>query len=264
MTIAIGFACKNGVLVASDSQMSLGPKYKQYNEPKISDLKFADGNHAILAISGALDAARYFQEVLEKLAETFMPTTERSIADAGELAIKQTRTKLLDYADHRHVTSDENQEHLAQNDFEVILSYYFGTTANPFIYRIKLSNGLAIRSRHPYEAIGCGSDIAGFILTGADFRDYEKEEAIGLAYYTVEACKKSDQACGGPVQYMFLPATPGARPSRDSKEISGFFGNAVREVDDGIQNLITQMIMSKVHEAYLELIKTDENTHHES
>lgn len=253
VTIAIAFTCKDGIVVASDSQMSAaGTKYKQPDEPKVSSLAFAGDHHAILAISGALDGARSFQQVFEEVAFKTEVLNRDSIANAAEVAIKQTRSRMLEYVDHRGVTSDERREHLAQQDFEVLLAYYFDGT--PFVYSLKLANGIAIKGRHPYEAIGCGSDIAGVILTGTDFKTYLTEEVIGLAFYTVEACKKFDQACGGKIQHLILGVSGKEAPAPLSERKASLYQQAVRKTDEDIQLLITQSIYSGVHEAYRKML----------
>lgn len=239
--------------------MSLGEKYKQWNEPKISSLPFEGGRYAVLAISGSLESARCFQEIAEGLAEQTVIVHPRSVANVCEDALKKTRSKLLKFIDDPQVTAEERQQHLINLNFEGLLAYFEGTPPRAFIYRLDLGSGLAIRSKHTFEAIGCGSDVAGFILTGGDLSTYSKEEAIALAFYVVEACKKFDQACGGPVQYMFLKADPKSHPSRESKELTEIFGDAVKATDEEIQNLITQIIMSKIHDAYVDLLQKGES-----
>ena len=253
MTIAIGFACKDGIVVASDSQMSTGTKYKQPNEPKIGVLKFSGDQYAILAIAGSLAGARCFQQILEIDTVSLKITDERSIANCAESALKKTRSKMLDYADHPSLAGDGKQAHLDQLDFEVLLAYYFD--GKPFIYGLSLSNGIAIRGRHPYEAIGCGSDVAGVILTGADFSSYLTEEAIGLAFYTIEACKKFDQACGGPIQHLILDASGKHAPAPLSKQKSDWYEEAVRKIDQDTQLLISQSIYAAVQEAYFKVVQ---------
>lgn len=257
VTIAIGFPFKNGMLVASDSQMSIGDKYKQWDEPKISQLKFADGRFAVLAISGMLSSARYFQEHLESAALSSPVTNDRTIPNLAEVSLKRTREKLLDFINQPQVTPDERQTHLAENNFESLVAFFHGTPPRPFIYRLRLFNGIAELSRHPYEAIGCGSDIAGFILTGGKLGTYEQEEALALAFYVIEACKKFDQACGGPVQHMFLSNNPTTAPAFAPPEVTKSFEEAVRSTEPHVQNMITQSIMSDVHQAYMKLIESD-------
>jgi len=99
-------------------------------------------------------------------------------------------------------TSDERREHLDAHDFEVLVAYYFRN--NPFIYTLKLWDCLAIKSPNDYEAIGCGQDIANLVLADAKLRVMPPAQGFALSVYTVELCKRFDQACGGQFQHLAI------------------------------------------------------------
>lgn len=255
MTICIGFPFNKGLLLASDSQMSLGGKYKQHDEPKVSSIKFGNFHYAGMAIAGSLDAARDFQEILESESKNVSVSHARSIADLAEAVLKKTRNRLIGYISDNKTNAEERAQKIMDSDFEVILAYYFGAPLKPYIYHLRLSHGLAVKGVHQYESIGCGSDVAGLILSGSKMADLTNEEAVCLAYYTVEACKKFDQACGGPVQHILINEDPSVEPLPMEPNALKIIERVVKEKSESIQNLITQYIVSGVYDAYLEEIE---------
>lgn len=94
MTIALGFIYKDGVVLASDSQMSW-QDFKQWNSNKIVPLEFEGPNYAILAKSGNLGFGAYFEEILRAKAQSAKITRPRSIADTVEEALKEARNNAL-------------------------------------------------------------------------------------------------------------------------------------------------------------------------
>jgi hypothetical protein len=216
MTIAIGFACKEGIVFASDSQMSVSEgKFKRWDERKIFPIPFKGGTYAMVAVSGSLDAASYFREILKRKALETEPSTAKTIQDVTEEAMKETRVKFLDYLNDGITTSEVRQTHLGSFKFSVLLGYYF--EEKPFIYCIPFWHGRAVPSEHAFEAIGCGDDIAPIVLDGADLHTFDLGTAVGMAVYAVEICKKFDTNCGGRVQHLMLGPESGTEPEAYSQ-----------------------------------------------
>lgn len=232
VTICIGFASTECLLLASDSQMSMGSKYKQCNEPKLHSIRLSAEQWAILAIAGSLDGARMFQETFESEAFGVELKNERTISDLADSVLKNTRVRILDSVDHPSLTSVERENHLADLNFEGIIAFYF--RSRPHFYTIELRRALTVRSQRPFETIGSGSDIAGFVLTGAELSRFHSESAIGFAAYAIESCKRFDQACGGPLQILVLSETGASHPWAPSAEL-------LREISENVQRTSDRM-----------------------
>ena len=206
--------------------MSIGSKYKQCNEPKLQGIRFPGNKWAVLAIAGSLDGARLFQEEFEAQAVTTEIKDERTIPDLADSVLKKTRSKILDSITHPSTTNEERQAHLSELNFEGIIAFYsYGPyLSTPHFYTIDLRRALSFRSQRAFETIGSGSDIAGFVLTGADLKRYLPSSAIGFAAYTIESCKRFDQSCGGPLQILMLdessPNPPWTAPADLLSELS--------------------------------------------
>jgi len=93
VTIAIGLICERGIIIASDSQMSKGAKFKRFGERKVFRLTFkaSTPSGAAIAVSGSIDGVTYFREILERKARGFEVKQQRDIADLVESAAKETR-----------------------------------------------------------------------------------------------------------------------------------------------------------------------------
>jgi 20S proteasome alpha/beta subunit len=202
VTIALGFVCKRGIILASDSQMSTGESFKRYDERKVFELKTSVPIVASIAVSGDLTAATYFREVLDNATEYSPISSSEMLPEIVSQAMKQTRLKLLKFVDDGASTPSQRADHLKNHLYRVILAYYHGQ--KPCLYTFSSINGVPRKSDLPFVAIGSGANIAGFILSGGLFRDFELSDAISLSIFTVEACKRFDRACGGDFQHYFL------------------------------------------------------------
>lgn len=227
--------------------MSYGSTYKQCDEPKVIKIKFEGENYAVMAIAGSLDGARCYQEILESKAATTRVEDARTVVNVSENALKEARKKLLGYLDDPLTTSAERQVHMEGHDFEVILAYYHADI--PYIYTLKLYNGIAIKSRHTFEAIGCGSNIAGFILTGGDLKSCDLISAMATTAYVIESCKKFDQACGGEIQHMILSKAQDYCPYSLSNFLIQTYKDAVNRTDDKMHSLIVKTVTDEIESA---------------
>jgi 20S proteasome alpha/beta subunit len=241
VTIAIGFVCKDAVVLVSDSQMSTESKFKRFDERKVFPLRFADGTWALIAISGLLDSAARFREILEAKTELATVSHSRSIANTMEEALRETRSHFVSYISGEGVTDNEKAQHLELLHFEVLLAYYHD--GKPYLYHSALHHGSAIPCRNTFEAIGCGTDVASFILTGCDMPNRDDGEALGLAFYAVEACKKFDKQCGGPFQHLVLKSGKGAVPGTFSSKLMAIYADAFWQSEAIIHRAIIDSII---------------------
>ena len=231
-------------MLVSDSQMSTESKFKRHDEKKVFPIRFADGTFALIAISGLLDSAARFREILEAKAELVTPTHARSIADTMQEAMRETRSQFVGYITADGASDDEKIQHIELLHFEALLAYYHD--GKPYLYHSALYHGQAIPCRGAFEAIGCGTDVASFIMTGCDMANCDDGEAFGLAYYAVEACKKYDKACGGAFQHIGLKPGKGAIPGTYGEAIMAIYTQAFMNSEAIIHKAIFDSMAASV------------------
>lgn len=203
VTVAIGFFCKESLVLASDSQASDGGStFQQWNERKVVEIKFQDGSMALLAKSGSINVGNLFQEDFETLAATVAPKSPRAVASIAEQSLKTVRDKLLSSHHHPNFDKDSSRRYLASVDSTYLLAYFY--EGKPYIYRLELDCAQAFPSKGNFEAIGCAGNLASFLLSDVNFPEMNFGQCFGLAFYAIEMCKKYDQACGGITQLKGL------------------------------------------------------------
>jgi 20S proteasome alpha/beta subunit len=266
MTIALGFACQEGIIVVSDSQMSSGDKFKRYDEPKVFHIPFRislvpatpaeDEDEAppvlphgiTVAISGSLDGANYFRDILERRIRAAEIKNNSDIASAMEASARETREKIVAVVPPNTASKEERDDQLGALNFSAIVAFFLSN--RPFIYTISLWHCLAVKSPRDFETIGCGGDIASFVLTEAHLPRMKFANALALAIFAVEMCKKFDQACGGKVQHRAILRETGYYPTSFSEESIEKYSNAANSAH-------SSMIRSLV-EKMNEIVKRDE------
>jgi 20S proteasome alpha/beta subunit len=199
VTAVIGFCVNDSVILATDSQMTdTVTETKECDFKKIARIQFKDGHSALIARAGVISTADLFQEHFEQLAGASEVTDWRTIANVAEAAIKQARQKMMDGFHHRDLKKGEMQAYLAGELCTILLAYVF--QRQPYIFVFDSIGANPIKQTHPFVALGSGSLIARSILQGFEFNSLKEYEAVGLAFYTIEMCKRTDLYCSGPVQ----------------------------------------------------------------
>jgi 20S proteasome alpha/beta subunit len=75
MTQIVGIVCKETVILASESQYTID-EYKVLEKPKLDSFTFKDGNQALVALAGAVKAAKRTIELLKETAKETNCETE--------------------------------------------------------------------------------------------------------------------------------------------------------------------------------------------
>ena len=198
MTIIVGIICKNGIVVACDSQTTT-ENVKRPDADKITALKLADKS-ILVAQSGDCALAAKAVEVLGKDFTGISFEDYRQPADAAQQAVAQVKRELVqlnNWEDRR----DLETAYLSSNPFSLMLAYYFDKI--PYLYVLASVPGFASRE-YKFAAIGCGATVGEFILSRSGAWELTPEKALAVAIYTVEEVKKVDAFCGGPTKAAFI------------------------------------------------------------
>lgn len=245
MTIVLGFACKDTLIFASDSQMGLiGDTFKRWDEPKLSSVQFKNHVHAMVGISGVLDSANYFQDIFERRALNAVVESSQDIANVAEESFRETRIKFLEYVDDGVMTLEAKQRHLDSLHFAVLLGCYWQD--KPHLFVGDFYHGRLKRSRRPFEAIGCGHNIASFVLAGCDLPSLNFSDGLGVAVYAVEKCKKFDDACGGPVQHLIVNDGWNGYPFSFPPWILDVYARATEALDKKMPQMLISVISEEI------------------
>lgn len=197
MTAVIGFPFLEGVILASDSQMSYEGTFIQPDYKKIVTL--GEGhNRVIIGKSGAQITADAFQEEFDMRLIGLTLDSSRSISLAADEAMKVVRTKFMQQFFYHGVSDQAILQHRLNMRACVMYSYFY--QGQSYLYTIESDTAYSNIVRHPFSAIGCAANIASYVLSGLKLNELTYFQAIGAALYCIEICKKHDSGCGGAAQ----------------------------------------------------------------
>jgi 20S proteasome alpha/beta subunit len=206
VTIAIGILCKDGIVVASDSRITYPDNSVRDDGNKIGIIKFKDGNKAIVAQSGDDDLGSRIIENMGVRADDLQLNDWQSVAELANGVMLQEQIKLRGPFEGKQYTDAGFQQILRGFDLSLIIAHYHNK--KPYIFTSDFYPGRASRKRRSFVAIGCGSTLASFILSGFDFSKLNCMETIAAAIYVIDEVKGIDPRCGGKTQVAWGMPVP--------------------------------------------------------
>jgi 20S proteasome alpha/beta subunit len=202
VTIITGIICNDGIVLASDSQTTFGTQ-KQCDTNKINPVQFVNG-WALVAESGDAELSQKAVATFQEFASVLNPTSEKEIIFKAEQAVKSVRQQQIALYQGQNFSLEEWQQEFRDNrPFELMIAFYFNKT--PHLYTLSLSTGIAHKINLHYAAIGCGSNLGGYLLAELSTPEMPSYLATPISVYIVESVKKHDAFCGGATKIAQLP-----------------------------------------------------------
>lgn len=247
MTVVIGIICKDGVVIACDSQVEFqrGAPVKRLNANKIYKL---DGNIAIAGagmiafIEKAIDSIRAQYEALKKKGETSISTLINGTEEIG--GAEQVMASIYKTYDIERVKFLYGSKE-AQEIVEVFLMIGGIEKINNIIKkRIYLLHKEGFGEPvNDYATIGSGAAYAEYLL--GKYYNPEISVDIGkkLAIYVIKEVEKMDPNVGGPVRAVAIDKNGYCELKEN--EILKFY-EEVRKGDEVISKLSSNLLTGKV------------------
>jgi 20S proteasome alpha/beta subunit len=245
MTIVVAMKTDGGITMASDSQTTWANS-KRVDSIKITPFKTKDGINGLIGQSGNAMTGGRASEIISQMARDTDISDYRTIADLSQSAIRTLKEEMR--AQQGDCPMSELREFISQQNLDcaLMLAYYFEKT--PYLYAIDLVHGIATQQMTDYSVLGCGSNVAEFILREhPNISKMLSGYAIALAVHVIEQVKEVDAMCGGPVRLAMIDKTgiliiP---KQEETDELAGklhaFDKRIVAERQSGIKELFDQM-----------------------
>jgi 20S proteasome alpha/beta subunit len=84
VTLIVGIVCRDGIVIASDSQTTGEYGEKQCDKEKVFRIEFKDRSPGLIATAGSLDFSTQVVEMIERCALEIEANNPRSLADLAE------------------------------------------------------------------------------------------------------------------------------------------------------------------------------------
>lgn len=214
VTIIVGIICKDGIVVASDSQTSWGHSSKKTNVEKIHSVKFSNAI-GIIAGSGSIYTSGDVIESVVRACVGAELTDHRQLAECAQAATEKLRSNLMKPYQGFGANPADFEPLFEQYNFSILTANYFKD--KPYLYSLDFPPGIPSRATK-VTAIGCGATLAEFLLSWFDFSEMSRPQAALTATFIIGEVKKADSFCGGPTQIAFIEPPPKMSVKRfDSK-----------------------------------------------
>lgn len=212
MTIIVGIVCKDGLVMAADSQAESfrGVKVKRLDYHKITT--FPQTGDLFVVVSGAGTGA-FISKATDTLKEKYEST---KITRPGELS--DIAEEVMTLMQKRYVVEKMDKLGLSKNahnhnrlrkvqvDFELNFILMVGCITKsgeqPNVYTVG-TDGVSERGEK-FASVGSGSAYAEYLLTKMYREDITTEQGKQLAVFIIEEVKRIDPGCGGPTQVIIL------------------------------------------------------------
>jgi 20S proteasome alpha/beta subunit len=201
VTIIIGFASKDGIILASDSQGTYPDGSKEKSLVKIFPVRFKLGTAAI-CFSGYLEPARTFVELFRERASKRDLGNYRTPAKVAEESADEHQRMLLKECRDRGLRGKQRDRYLQDREYTILIASYCESA--PHLFVLPSRTRKAMEETSLFVADGNPYALAKFITEGIDFPNLEMREALPLAAFLVNACIEYDSYCDRPLQMAVL------------------------------------------------------------
>ena len=259
MTIIVGIICKGSIVLAADSQTTIGDA-KRCDAEKISIIDFkGTGNRILVAQSGTVSTSSRAVDHIETIAATRELTDADSVIQTVQEALRKVKDELRF---QNFGCSAEELGKIIFNgglDSSLMVAHYVEKDGlrKPYIHTFTFSTGLVETSKSFYESAGCGSPLANYLLSEICSEKMDTELGEAVAVYVVDKAIKHVAYCDRPIRlasihcfkpFYFPPEpNPFEPPDKQKHKFSPVFIDNVRIKDNSEVTEIANKV-SKIDE----------------
>jgi len=197
VTLIVGIICKDGIVVASESQTTGEFGEKRCDANKIYCIELADRSRGLVATAGRVDSSSLAVEIIERLAKDSRLEHSRSFADLAEKANGEIKQKERSQGRRSSLAL---KKHFEDHRYVLMIANYF--KGNPCLFTLT-SDGLISPprvSKQSFKSVGNSYATADYILNKFDFSAMDRVEAALAAIYVVNEVIGVDSTCGYPIR----------------------------------------------------------------
>jgi 20S proteasome alpha/beta subunit len=235
VTIIVGIICKGGILLASDSQTTIGGQSKRCDTEKIRVVEFKSGEGILVAQAGCFETSSRTIDILEKLAASQQLTDEESVISLVRQAILKSRNEVREQ--HFNCPSEEMDAIIEKLglDADFMVGHYVLHQKpfwyQPFLHTFNFRQGTCRTSKTFYESLGCGASVANLLISEYCESRMAPSLALANAVLIIDKVIKHDAFCGHPIRCALIYAFTGM-PTAPNIQVK-----SIQEIEDVVQKI---------------------------
>ncbi len=235
MTITIGFACKDAIIFASDSRMTVHDSEATIDAEKITEINFSDGV-ALLAKSGDKEIGDAFEVIFSEAAK------DKYLADAQTVATEsldnyRSKVSQASYLHNMEVKERERFHRIRKTDF--LVGFY---QEKPCLIRASLELALFSPVKPTFFAFGQCQILANYLAREIDLGTLSVTDAKGVAAYFVASCIEHSAASKGPLQMGVITRE---KTSLVEKDFAAELYQFAKRTDAELRKLLTHFLKTQ-------------------
>jgi hypothetical protein len=161
VTLIVGIICKDGIVLAADSQTTKGAA-KQLGANKISVVEFENGK-ALVAESGSASLSVSAIQAFQRKAAGRKIEDDSTVATIAEEAVREIRSSLTSLNPNCNSPTEWQDFFWREaNYFELMVAYYFG--GKPHLYKLNPLWCIPVPATSHFMTSGIAGDLANYIL----------------------------------------------------------------------------------------------------
>ena len=196
MTLIVGIKFKEGVILATDSQISYGYSNQRTDTQKIEEVKFAN-MPVLVALAEDVANARRFIDIFREQAKVLSPNNADEVGIAAQQAMRTLRNEIREV--HGNCSAEELNEIINKQALNCSMMIALYMNGEPHLIKVSLSRTVFERCRANYETDGCGAPLADYILTEYFRPNEDYDTNLLLATYAAWQVTRHDRYCRGPI-----------------------------------------------------------------
>lgn len=203
MTLIAGAVCRDGVLLACDSQTTSGDT-KSLETIKITIVQFGD-LPVLIGEAGFADFSGEAIRIFQNKALDFVTATRDDIERAATMAVRQVVNDQHEMC--KYLSAEEWDRYRTANmDFELLFAYWYDGKYR--IFKIRPRSCIVCPAKLYFETAGSGGNLAGLLINEYMKEGMTTDFASLLMAYVIEKVKKYDHYCGGLTRLAAIQLVP--------------------------------------------------------
>lgn len=204
VTLIIGILCKDCVVMACDTQVTLGSS-KRTDGTKLREVEFGDMS-ALIAQAGSLTHTNRYIDILSREVKNSKPQNAVEVGELLNAAMETFRAQLR--ASNFNCSAEKLDAIIAKGiDCRLMLGFCLNDV--PCLLSISLAEPIYRKCDSHFEAEGSGSLLGEYLLSEHSTPEMKWDFASTIAVYTVEVVKKYDLYCSGKTTVGIATGTKG-------------------------------------------------------
>lgn len=203
MTIGIGIICGDCIMLACDSQTTVG--VSKISGQKLEIIDFAD-SRIVLTYANFDDPAQMAIDCIRRRARDQKIENTESVKTVCIEGLKDVRKHFWELDKLDRLTDDQLADYFRKKDCTLLIGFY--CNRKPNLFRIDLSQCIARDAKSHVESIGVGGELGHYLLAELVNEDLVFGEAYPLAIHIVEQVIAHVEGCGYPTRVGLVFPVP--------------------------------------------------------